>query len=320
MSDPELSKLNGQMQKTFSALGFALVVLLAHVQCRQSSQPLAPEGAAVALRLSFRGHALNFPAELGKARQALAKTLQVNRIVVRVFAGEEGAVLDSAIINLTSEQQTFRADLTVPTGPGRVVEADAFEDRSGDGKGENPISVLSWRGRKGGITVLRSDTVRVAVDLFPTPILGERVVLEVSDATGTRNTSGNAVAIALANLDVLRGLQFDLLYNNDILQPEQFNRLGRIANFNSIRAAIVPGQVQGRSIYRVVIFDQSNPLGEIGLVARIEAPEKIADVLFRVAAANAATDTLKLVSGVATTATLLNLQVYVKDDGVFTVR
>jgi hypothetical protein len=294
--------------------------LLASWQCDQRSQPLSPQGdAAISLRLAFHGRLLSRPADLGKGAQTAAMQ-RVSRIVVRVFASAEDTVaLDSVVIALDPGQQTFRENLTAPTGTGRVVEADAFEEFFDEG--ENSFFALTWRGRKTGINVLRSDTVRATVDLFPVPIPGQRVILDVGDGSGTRGSTGNAVPIALANLDRIRGLQFDLLYNNDIVDPARFNPLGRIAGFNGIRAETVLDRTESRLVYRVIIFDQSNPPGEIAPVGRTLEPETIAQILFNVASGTgAATDTLKLVSGVATTADLQNLEVFVKDDGVFTVR
>lgn len=301
-------------------LVLTLLFAFAGLQCQENSSPLSPRGGAiVALRLSFHGRLLSRPAEVVKTRPKASAVQRISRLEVRVFASEGGAVLDSVTIPLDSEQQTFRADLTVPTGTNRVIEVDAFEEFFD--KGEDLVSVLTCRGRATGITVLRRDTVRVPVQLFPVPILGQRVVLDVSDGSGTRGSTGNPVALALANLDQIRGLQFDLLYNNDLVAPARFNPLGRIAGFNGIRAETVLDRTESRLVYRVVIFDQSNPPGEIAPVGRTLEPETIAQILFNVASGTgAATDTLKLISAVATTASLRNLEVFVKDDGVFVVR
>jgi len=309
------------MKKNWTRCSLALFVIWAGWQCRENLSPLSPEpGAPLALRLSFHGRLLSRSAELGKARTA-AEVQRISRIEARVFASEGGAVLDSAIIPLGSEQFTFRADLTVPSGSGRVVEVDAFEEIDDDDKGNSFFSVLAWRGRKTGITVVRRDTVRVAVQLFPVPIPGQRVVLEVGDGAGTRGSTGNPVTLALANLDRIRGLQFDLLYNNDLVTPARFDSLGRIIGFKGIRAEIVTDQTESRLVYRVLIVDQSNPPGEIAPVGRTLEPETIARILFNVASGTgAATDTLRLVSAVATTASLQDLEVFVKDDGIFTVR
>jgi len=304
-------------------LVLALLIALAGLQCHENSSPLSPrDGAPVDLRLSFHGRLLSRPAEFGKARQRPSGVQRISLIVARVFASEAGAVLDSVTIPLDSEQQTFRADLTVPSGPGRVVEVDAFEEIIDDDDEGNLFAfVLAWRGRKVGINVLRRDTVRVAVQLFPVPILGQRVVLEVSDGAGTRGSTGNPVALALANLDRIQGLQFDLLYNNALVAPARFNPLGRIAGFNSIRADTVLDQTESRRVYRVLIFDQRNPPGEIAPVGRTLEPETIAQMLFNVASGTgAATDTLKLVSAVATTANLRQLEVMTRGEGIFTVR
>ncbi len=303
-----------------SGSGLALLIAFAGLQCRENSSPLSPrDGVPVALRLSFHGRLLSRPAEFGRARQKPSGVQRISRLEARVFASEGGAVLDSVTISLDSEQQTFRADLTVPTGTNRVIEVDAFEEFFD--KGEELISVLTCRGRATGITVLRRDTVRVSVQLFPVPIRGQRVVLDVGNGSGARGSTGNPVALALANLDQIRGLQFDLLYNNDLVTPAQFNPLGRIAGFNGIRAETVTDQTETRLVYRVIIFDQSNQPREIAPVGRTLEPETIAQILFNVASgAGAATDTLKLVSAVATTANLRQLEVFIKDDGIFTVR
>jgi hypothetical protein len=261
---------------------------------------------------------LSRPAELGKTKSTTG-ALRISRLEARVFASEGGAVLDSVTIPLDSEQQTFRADLTVPTGTNRVIEVDAFEEIFDDS--ERRVTVLTCRGRATGITVLRRDTVRVAVQLFPVPIRGQRVVLDVGNGSGARSSTGNPVALALANLDQIRGLQFDLLYNNDLVTPARFNPLGRIAGFNGIRAETVADQTESRLVYRVIIFDQGNPPGEIAPVGRTLEPETIAQILFDVASGSgAATDTLTLVSAVATTANLRQLEVMTRRDGIFTVR
>jgi len=309
-----------RVKKYWPRFGLALLVAFAGLQCHENSSPLSPrDGAPVDLRLSFHGRLLSRPAAFGKARQTASGVQRISRLEARVFASEGGAVLDSVTIDLPQAQQTFRADLTVPIGTNRVVEVDAFEEFFDEG--EDVVFILTCRGRATGITVLRNDTVRVPVKLFPVPILGQRVVLDVSDGSGTRGSTDNPVALALANLDQIRGLQFDLLYNNDLVTPTRFNPLGRIAGFNGIRAETVTDQTESRLVYRVLIFDQSNPPGEIAPVGRTLEPETIAQILFNVASGTgAATDTLKLISAVATTASLRKLDVVVRDDGVFTVR
>ncbi len=303
-------------------LFLTLLVAFAGWQCRESSSPLAPrQDAVVALRLSFNGRLLSRSAAFGKARQMPLNVQQISFIVARVFASEAGAVLDSVIIQLDAGQQTFRGDLTVPTGTGRVIEVEAFEEIDGGDKGNSFFSALAWRGRKTGINVLRNDTARVAVQLFPVPILGQRVVLEVGDGTGIRGSANNPVALALANLDPIQELQFDLLYNNDLVTPARFNPLGRIAGFKGISAEITVDQSETNLVYRVQILDQSESPGEIAPVGRTLEPETIAQIFFNIASGTgAATDTLKLVSAIATTANSQNLEVFVKDDGIFTVR
>jgi hypothetical protein len=146
-----------------------------------------------------------------------------------------------------------------------------------------------------------------------------RVVLDVGDGAGAIGSPGNPVTIGLANHDNLRGLQFDLLYDGNLLEADTLNGMARLARFSNIVARNLTGPSPTQNAYRVIILDQGRPPGEIPPSAG-EVPEPIVNVLFNVdPKAGARQDTLRIVSATATNAALKNFEVYVVD-GIFSVQ
>jgi hypothetical protein len=291
------------------------------LHCGRQS-PLSANGDAVFdLRLSFAGKKVSGSAPgLGKTADVVSAAPAITKLVFRVFDGPEGQLIASDSIEIAPEQLSFRKNLlNVPAGANRVLEVKAFESIFIE-TSESFDEVISFSGRQTGITVPQNDTVRVAIALSPLPIPDYRVVLDVGDGAGAIGSSFNPVAISLANSDNLRGLQFDLVYDRRQLAANSLRGVSRLANFSNIEGRNLIQEDPANTIYRIIVFDQNRPPGEIPPVAVAAVPEPILSVLFNVEPqANAQQSMLRITSASATDANLKNFEVYAVD-GFFTVR
>jgi hypothetical protein len=310
----KIKNISSLLITTFMACLFSL-------HCGRQS-PLSANGAAVfALRLSFAGKKVSGSAPgLGKTSGVVSAAPAITKLVFRVFDGPEGQLIASDSIEIAPEQLSFRKNLlNIPAGANRVLEVKAFESIFIE-TSESFDEVISFSGRQTGITVPQNDTVRVAIALSPLPIPGYRVVLDVGDGAGVIGSSLNPVAISLANSDNLRGLQFDLVYDGRQLAATGVRGVSRLAGFSNIEARNLVQEDPANTIYRIIIFDQNRPPGEIPPVAVTAVPEPILTVLFNVEPRAAAQrSTLRIISASATNANLENFEVYAVD-GFFTVR
>jgi|GEM_PF-3279783 len=304
-----------------SLLITALLACLFGLHCGKQS-PLSANGAAIFdLRLSFAGKKVsgNTPG-LGKTGSMLTAVPAITKLVFRVFDGPAGQLIASDSIDIAPGQLSFRKNLlNVPAGANRVLEVKAFESIFIE-TSERFDEVISFFGRQAGITVPQNDTARVALALSPLPIPGYRVVLDVGDGAGVIGSSLNPVGISLANSDNLRGLQFDLVYDSRQLAANSVRGVSRLANFSNIEGRNLVQEDPANTIYRIIVFDQNRPPGEIPPVAVAAVPEPILTVLFNVEPrATAQPAMLRITSASATNANLANFEVYAVD-GFFTVR
>ncbi|MDZ7359145.1 MAG: hypothetical protein ONB46_00250 [candidate division KSB1 bacterium] len=304
-----------------SLIIITFVACLFSLHCDRRS-PLSASGDAVFdLRLSFAGKKVSGSAPAwGKTADVVSAAPVITKLVFRVFDGPEGQLIASDSIEIDPEQTSFRKNLlNVPAGANRVLEVWAFESIFIE-TSERFAEVISFSGRQADITVPQNDTVRIALALSPLPIPGHRVVLDVGDGSGAIGSSLNPVAISLANSDNLRGLQFDLVYDGRQLTANSVRGVSRLANFSNIEGRNVVQEDQANTIYRIIVFDQNRPPGEIPPVAVPAVPEPILNVLFNVTRqATAQRSTLRIISASATNADLTNFEVYAVE-GFFTVR
>jgi len=302
---------------------FLLIALPACLFCLHCGRPapLAANGAAVFdLRLSFAGKKVSGSANLGKTENKISAAPAITKLVFRVFDAPEGQLIASDSIEIAPGQLSFRKNLlNVPAGENRVLDVKAFESIFIE-TSERFDEVISFSGRQTDITVPQNDTVRVSLTLSPLPIPGYRVVLDIGDGAGAIGSSLNPVAISLANSDNLRGLQFDLVYDGRQLAANGVRGVSRLAGFSNIEARNLVQEDPANTIYRIIIFDQSRPPGEIPPVAVTAVPEPILTVLFNVdSRAVAQPGTLRIAAATATDANLTKFEVYAVE-GFFTVR
>lgn len=280
----------------------ALLPVIFMTTCAKRSNPLLPTGSGhLGIQLSFKGRNITKADALGKLSSTLSGNQAINKISIRVLESVNGNTLASTEIDIQPGQESFAADLTVPTGENRIIEVEALEQF-------NNSSTITYRGRRDSIRVPADSTITVAIEIFPIPIPDRRIVLYVGDGSGMPGSQGNQVPIFLTNLNSVRGIQFDLIYNGNSFLPNTVDGNDIINSFSNIEARILES---GR--YRVLIFDQSsNPPAEIPPVTDTLSPVPLVDILMNVNIQTSAgvTETLRLENAVATDSNLNNLEVF----------
>jgi len=280
----------------------ALLPVIFMTTCAKRSNPLLPTGSGnLGIQLSFKGRNITKADALGKLSSTLSGNQAINKIVIRVLESVNGNTLALTEIDIQPGQESFAADLTVPTGENRIIEVEALEQF-------NNSSTITYRGRRDSIRVPVDSTITVSIEIFPIPIPDRRIVLYVGDGSGMPGSQGNRVGISLTNLNSVRGIQFDLIYNGNSFLPDTVDGSDIINSFSNIEARILDS---GR--YRVLIFDQnSNPPAEIPPVTDTLSPVPLVDILMNVNIQTSAgvTETLRLENAVATDSNLNNLEVF----------
>jgi len=294
--------------------------LLTH--CGERTNPLSSaDSGALGVRLLFHGRNITKLEDLTKINTNIAKSQAIDKIVIRVLASESGDTLSTTEVDIGPGDESFEVNIGVPVGEARVVEVDAFETiiESADDPDDPTIgqNVLAWRGRETGINVQENDPILVDITLVPLPILGRRVVLYVGEGSGAIGSQSNPVDISIANLDNIRGIQFDLEFDESILFPEAVRRKAVIDGFSD-----VIGERLDSNTYRIIIFDQDSSFpAEISPVSDFLTKVQMVEVLFGIVeeASSGQSGKISLKKAVATDSNLNIFEVF-SVDGNFMIR
>jgi len=236
----------------------ALIALMLLLNCGQG--PNAPEETgALQIHFQIADYAVLNPELLRKHSQATA----FSRIELAVYhAGTQSVSAISAEpiawleLNLAPSDTAFKGILKVPAGADHLLIARLFEalpEENNPGAAE--LSTLSFCGRQ-QITVTPGTTVEAEVRLFPVPIRNERIVLHLGPAEINTESRRVDIPLAIANLDSLRGIQFDLLASPISLAAPTIVPLGRLLAFDRIESSLLASHSDFLQL-RVLIFDQS---------------------------------------------------------------
>ncbi len=252
--------------------------------CSKVSDPYSPDQSAkLNISLNFPGRYTAGHSALGSSLNSyLAKNINavITKITIDVFDGTSSESIASADAVINIENRTFSAELDVPVGEERIVEVRIFESFA-EASGVNLLDTNTWIGRESGVSIEPNITTNLEIDLYPLPVKGRRVVVQVSNGSGTQGSRGNPVEISISNLDNLRGVQFDLIYNRIILQPESVSVGQNLTNFR-VDAEVLSTVIGGNGVYRIIVFSDNNASAEIPVVDKADNFEPLLIVNFQV--------------------------------------
>lgn len=296
--------------KLLLSIFFAFILLFVFaLHCSKQANPLSTgKETQLDVQLSFVGSNISKNPILKKSDGLLSSKSSAGEIVaisVKVLDSDL-TVLNQETASFDPETRTFESNIKAEAGTGKMVEVEVTEQIN---CGENTTTGLTWYGQKNDVSIIADSTTTVAIDLYPLPVQGCRVVLFVDESSGTVGTSNNIVNISLANLDNLRGIQMDLLYDQNNFNPE--NAWG-IIRCNGYKLESQKIEKPGQGVYRMILFDENKPLDEIVPVTNPKGKgEDIVSVSFQIIGNDiSGSETIDLKDAIVTTANYDTLQVY----------
>ena len=177
-----------------------------------STRTTAPENSsAIALNLRFIEGELHEVDGYSSLFRPSA-VAQITRL--EMFVTFTGDTLARESVVVAPGQTEFSTSLEVPIGEDRCVIVEAWSDENVEAG-----SVLEYRGVQCGVRVEAIEQ-QVAIDLYPVPIKGSRIVLVAGSGSGSPGTSRNFVPIILLSADPLRGIQFDVQFESGLIFPD----------------------------------------------------------------------------------------------------
>jgi hypothetical protein len=158
--------------------------------------------------------------------------------VIEVY--ETGLVTDNLMLNqpiskteiiIEPGSNTFEGTFEVPAGKNRLFIGKLFEKPTREASGQqDSLSFISYCGRQAGVTIEIDRLNEVVLQLYPVPIHGKRIVLWSWPVTIKAGTIP-PIAVGITTLDTLRGIQFDVDFNPQVLRIQ------------SIEATLLSGMV-----------------------------------------------------------------------------
>ncbi len=291
------------------------VILLATITTgfgmRCSEQPTACRTNQGNISLQFKLLGLNITKDAESAKASgctdgLHKECRFQNVLVRVLNSTREDTIASSDADINEQDSTFYCELKVPIGSNMLLEADVYEQFS-DQSSFSPLGFRSWSGSHSPIVIDGVNPVTIEVEMFPVPISGRRVVLAYRSGMAT-NEKQLTLEISLLNLDFIKGVQLDIIYDNRFLGLPLTQVTARTEHFKIEAETLKQTSEQNYSIFRLLLFDERG-----SSILPIDENENSAPILFvNFSTAGAMPDAhaIRLQNAVVTDAKLKRYEVY----------
>lgn len=223
------------MHKLYTGMLIPLVLLFFNCQTNMSVDP--SKIAHTIVNVQFTGFEIT-DLSINKSRM---NPLAFEKIVIEVF--EMGQVTDNLTrnqpmcrteIDIEPGSSTFEGTIEVPAGENRLFIGKLFEKPTQIIPGEqDTLSFISYCGRQAGVKIEIDRLNEVILQLYPVPIHGKRIVLWTWPIT-IKADKIPPVPIGIATLDTLRGIQFDVDFNPQVLQIQSIEKTPVFDAFSDI--------------------------------------------------------------------------------------
>jgi len=300
----------------YLSLWFILLVLV-HINCANS--PNAP-GKFGSLNLNFHitGHKISGNTSLVKSTESLS----FSRIIIEVYPSGSAATDNVSAresiarleLELTPNDIEFEGSLEVPAGENHLVIVRLFQtDFSTPASTGDASEKLTFCGRK-TISVAAGSTVEANIDLYPLPIRGRRVVIHIGSIEMKADASLKLLPVSVANLDSLRGIQFDMYLNSQYIKLNSTQKTERTAAFSDVNFNYLESY---NDEVRVIIFDRTKGAALLPIKDECAIPDPIVYLGISLSPETDVTNRISIpltISRVIVTSTAFNpLEVWVVD-------
>lgn len=226
----------GQLMKSKIRYSFLYIIFVIIIHATCTNNPNTPNDfGAINLNFNIVGHKISEANSLMKPLEWQAFT----RLIIEVFSS---ALVTDNLSNLESIAQlelqlspndtSFEGRLEVPAGEDQLLVAKLFQANFlSPAEAVDVSETLTFCGRK-KISVTAGATVEVNVDLYPVPIRGKRVVIHIGSIELKTNDALKFLPLSVANLDSLRGVQFDMYLDSRYLKLNSVQKTERTATFS----------------------------------------------------------------------------------------
>ncbi|MBN1350240.1 hypothetical protein JXJ21_12570 [candidate division KSB1 bacterium] len=293
------------------------LVSISYMSCDR--QPTSPETTGqVNLHFEIAGRQLNGNTYLMKPAHSFT------RVVIEVYSSSDAVSVSSIAqtpvarleVALSASDTEFEGKLLVPAGEKQLLVAKLYENR-----GESELTsiandeVISFYGRQ-NVTVEAGAVVEARIELLPAPIKNERVVIHVGSVEAQRDTSAKYLPISVANLDSIRGIQLDLIFETT---PSMFSTISVRKTARSQAFSNIDFNVLNTEDFqvRILMYDRTEGAALLPLKDASASPGAVAELGFRIASSiqPVASPTISVKAGSAfvTTDPMVPLEVWVVD-------
>lgn len=263
------------------ALCFAFLVIM-YSSCDKN--PGTPDGAgAINVNFQIVGHPVPGKSLLMKPTQSQVFT----KVIIDVYSSGSAAVAsetDKPVahleLKLEPDDTTFEGKLQVPAGKqlvvARLYQADGIS-------GINSAEELVFCGQQ-SVSIRAGSTTEVNIDLYAIPIKGRRVVIHIGTVDMTSDESSKFLPVSIANLDSLRGIQFDLHLKSkyEISETISIHKTERTASLSNINYSILSASANSLLI-RILLYDRNEGAILLPVTDPCATPDPVIQLGFQLA-------------------------------------